>query len=195
MRWLVLAGLSIALVGCRHPFGSGSDQYPDPSNAYTRYASGFTVRDEGSHKLLRVLNPWQFSRDVSYTYVLSSRQELLPDSLMQLPWIKTPVKRVVVLSTTHVAMIEQLGQASSIVGLSGSEFIYSPEIRKYISSDKVADVGYGQGLDFESIVELNPDVLFIYGVEGNVVATLEKLTELGIPVVFCGGSLDAHPLG
>jgi len=81
------------------------------------------------------------------------------------------------------------------VGLSGSNFIYSPEIREGISSGVVVDVGYGQGLDFETIVRLEPDVLFIYGVEGNVVATLEKLTELRIPVVFCGEYLEPHPLG
>jgi iron complex transport system substrate-binding protein len=44
-------------------------------------------------------------------------------------------------------------------------------------------------------VELDPDVLFIYGVEGNVVATLAKLTELGVPVVFCAEYLEPHPLG
>jgi iron complex transport system substrate-binding protein len=57
------------------------------------------------------------------------------------------------------------------------------------------DVGYGQGLDYEAIVELDPDVLFIYGVEGNVVAIVEKLTDLGIPVAFCGEYLEPHPLG
>ncbi len=57
------------------------------------------------------------------------------------------------------------------------------------------DVGYGQGIDFEGIVGLEPDVIFLYGVEGQVVGTLEKLTDLGIPAVFCGEYLEPHPLG
>ena len=92
-------------------------------------------------------------------------------------------------------MIEQLGSAESIVGLSGTDFIYSSAIRVRIESGTVKDVGYGQGLDFETIVKLKPDVLFLYGVEGNVMTTLEKLTVLGIPAVFCGEYLETHPLG
>ena len=195
MRFTIFMLLSVLLVGCRNNSSTAPDLDQNPADPYTSYASGFRVSDEGSHKLVTVLNPWQYSRDVSYAYVLAAREEILPDSLRHLPWIRTPVERVIALSTTHVAMIDQLDRASSLVGLSGSNLIYSAEIRERIRSGMVADVGYGQGLDFESIVELDPDVLFIYGVEGNVVATLEKLTELGIPVVFCGEYLEPHPLG
>jgi iron complex transport system substrate-binding protein len=195
MRFAFLMLTAAVMAGCRNKPLPETNPDPNEASAYASYASGFRVSDEASYKIVTVLNPWQYSHDVSYTYVLSEQEDMLPDSLSQLPWIRTPVKRVIALSTTHVAMIDQLGQAASIVGLSGSKFIYSPEIRKGISSGAVVDVGYGQGLDFETIVGLDPDVLFIYGVEGNVVATLEKLTELGIPVVFCGEYLEAHPLG
>ena len=195
MRFYILMLLSVLLVGCWNNSATAPNPDQDPADPYTSYASGFRVSDEGSHKLVTVLNPWQYSRDVSYTYVLAAREALLPDSLRHLPWIRTPVERVIALSTTHVAMIDQLGRASSLVGLSGSNLIYSPDIREGINSGKIADVGYGQGLDFESIVGLDPDVLFIYGVEGNVLTILEKLTELGIPAVFCGEYLEPHPLG
>lgn len=187
--------LLILAVGCRPTSQPATDQDSCSSGAYTSYASGFQASIEESFKLIHVSNPWQNSRDVSFSYVLAAREALLPDSLRHLPWIRTPVERVIVLSTTHVAMIDQLGAASSLVGVSGDDYIYNQEIREGIRSGKVLDVGYGQGLDYETIVELNPDVLFIYGVEGKVVATLEKLTELGIPAVFCGEYLESHPLG
>ena len=162
---------------------------------FTRYASGFRVLDQGTYTLIEVTDPWQQSKDVIFSYVLAPGPEALPDSLKNISFIKTPVKRVIALSTTHVAMIDQLGSAESIVGLSGSGFIYSSKIRARIESGSVKDVGYGQGLDFETIVKLKPDVLFLYGVEGNVMTTLEKLTDLGIPAVFCGEYLETHPLG
>jgi len=59
----------------------------------------------------------------------------------------------------------------------------------------VAEVGYDQGLNYETIVNVDPDVLFMYGVEGSVRAISEKLTELEVPVVFCGDYLETHPLG
>lgn len=198
MRFLPLLIISVLLLSaCSSRPGQGSDPARGETTAdsFTRYASGYRVYDRDSFTLIEVIDPWQQSKDVIFSYVLASSPEILPDSLRKMPFIKTPVERVIALSTTHVAMIDQLGNATSIVGLSGSDFVFSPGIRHGIESGKVTDVGYGQGLDFEAIVKLDPDVLFLYGVEGNVMTTLEKLTDLGIPAVFCGEYLETHPLG
>jgi len=198
MRIFSLVILAVLLFwGCvqRSDSLSGPDRSEPVEDAYTRYASGFRVYDQGAYTLVEVSDPWQQSRDIIFSYVLGPDEEAIPQSLKEFPFIRTPVKRVIALSTTHVAMIEQLGSAESIVGLSGTEFIYNTSIRGRIESGEVKDVGYGQGLDFERIVELEPDVLFLYGVEGQVVSTLEKLTDLGIPAVFCGEYLEPHPLG
>jgi iron complex transport system substrate-binding protein len=197
MRLLyLLIVTAILLSACTGQPGSSVDTAGHGEGThFTRYASGFRVSDQGSYTLITVTDPWQQSKNVIFRYVLAPEAELVPDSLKDVPFIKTPVKRVITLSTTHVAMIDQLGSAESIVGLSGADFIYSPTIRTMLESGEVKDVGYGQGLDFEAIVKLNPDVLFLYGVEGNVMTTLEKLTDLGIPAVFCGEYLETHPLG
>jgi iron complex transport system substrate-binding protein len=175
--------------------GSAGALPADVSAAFTRYASGFSVQKQDKYTLVQVRDPWQQSRDVIFTYVLARDTEAVPDSLKDLPLIEIPVERVVVLSTTHVAMIEQLDCGESIVGISGAAYIYSPHIRAGIEKGLVRDVGYGQGLDFEAIVKLEPDLLFLYGVEGNVMTILEKLRDLGIPAVFCGEYLETHPLG
>ncbi len=198
MRLLYLVISAVLLLqGCNGRSDSSVDQDMRRAgiNSYTSYASGFRVQKHGSYTLVEVSDPWQQSKNVIFSYVLAPNTELIPDSLKSIPYIKTPVKRVIALSTTHVAMIDQLGSAESIVGLSGADFIYSSTLREGIESGAVKDVGYGPGLDFESIVRLQPDVLFLYGVEGNVMTTLEKLTDLGIPAVFCGEYLETHPLG
>ena len=177
------------------PAGNPGSQHKEGAEAYTRYASGFRVTEKGASKMVEVLDPWQQSQDVIFAYMLASDPALVPDSLKNLPFIRTPVQRVIALSTTHVAMMDQLGCAESIVGLSGSGYIYSSSIRKRIESGAILDVGYGQGLDYERIVGLKPDVVFLYGVEGSVLTTLEKLRDLGIPAVFCGEYLENHPLG
>jgi len=192
-----LLGVVLVLSGCT----GRSDSSVDPKvkdagkDSFTRYASGFRTQEIGPLTLITVTDPWQQSKNVIFRYVLAPEAELVPDSLKNVPFIKTPVNRVIALSTTHAAMIDQLGSAESIVGLSGSDFIYSPTIRFMLNSGVIKDVGYGPGLDYEAIVRLNPDVLFLYGVEGNVMTTLEKLTDLGIPAVFCGEYLETHPLG
>lgn len=165
------------------------------ADPYTRYASGFDVNVYESFSILHVFDPWQNSKGVSFSYVLAEDPAMVPDSLSHLVYIQTPVKRVITLSTTHVAMIDQLGEEESIKGVSGSGFIFNTKLRNRIEAGELRDVGYDQGLSYESIVDLKPDVLFMYGVEGSVMASSQKLAELNVPVVFCGDYLEAHPLG
>jgi iron complex transport system substrate-binding protein len=164
-------------------------------STYTRYAERFNVIHMGGFELLQVFDPWQNSRNSTFTYILGNDPELVPDSLADFPFIQIPVRRVVTMSTTHVAMISQLGMTGSIRGASGTGFIYDTLFRKRIDAGVVQEVGYDHGLNYETIVALDPDVVFVYGVEGNVTTTTEKLTELGIQVVYCAEYLETHPLG
>jgi len=196
MKWITWFGITgFLLCGCIRSSNHALFPFYGGIASSTVYATGFDVVDKGSFKLLGVHNPWQNSRNITFIYVLSENQSLVPDSLADLPFIKIPVHRVITLSTTHVAMIHQLGMAKSIKGASGTGFIYNPEIRNRIDAGEVLEVGYDQGLNYETIVNLDPDVLFMYGVEGSVRARSEKLLELGVPVVFCGEYLETHPLG
>lgn len=184
----------VFIAGCHPGKVPMGDQHKE-SSGFTKYATRFDIRREEGYTVLQVFNPWQNSRSKTYTYLLADKQENIPDSLSALPFIRTPLTRVIAMSTTHVAMITGLGEGTSIKGASGTPFIYNQEIRERIDSGLVADVGYGQGLNYELVVALEPDVVFLYGVEGNVTTLAGKLTELGITVVYCAEYLEQDPLG
>ena len=92
-------------------------RYARGEESYTMYARGFDMMDRGSFTLLHVYDPWQNSRNVTLSYVLAESSTMVPDSLSHLPFIKVPVRRVIALSTTHVAMICQLGMDETIKDL------------------------------------------------------------------------------
>lgn len=190
----VVLFFGILFSGC-HPSGSEVSKTQGQHTGNTLYATRFELLPFENFTLLRVFDPWQKSRGSTYTCVLGKDESLLPDSLSVFPFIQTPVSRVIAMSTTHVAMIASLDEASSIKGASGTPFIYNPDIRKACDAGLVADVGYGQGINYEKVVSLEPDVVFLYGVEGNVISVAEKLEELGIQVVFCAEYLEQDPLG
>lgn len=186
---------ALTIFGCvRNRINEG---YPglDDAGLPVKYAGGFSIIDFRDYKIIQVFNPWQNTNDITFTYVLGEDKLLVPDSLGEFPFIRIPVSKVITLSTTHLAMINQLGKQETIRGVSGAGLIYDTIIRKKIKAGEVLDVGYDQGLNYETIVSIDPDVLFMYGVEGTEMGTLEKLRELGIPVVFCGEYLETHPLG
>jgi iron complex transport system substrate-binding protein len=196
MRGIFAASVALTLLaGCFRNGESERDPSLHQGLTYTRYADRFHVIPGRGYRLLRVFNPWQNSRDITYTYILGADRGLVPDSLEGFPFIEIPVGRVVTMSTTHVAMISQLGRSGTILGASGTGFIYDAEIRDRAGAGLIREVGFDQGLNYEAIVDLDPDVVFLYGVEGNVTTTSEKLGEMGIQVVYCAEYLEPHPLG
>lgn len=140
------------------------------------YATGFVIGcDNDSVEGLVINNPWQGADSVS--------MNVRTDKAAQ---------RIVAMSSTFVAMLESLGAADRIVGVSGRDFISSEAVRNM--GDKVADVGYDTNVDFEKLVALNPDLVLLYGVNGpNPVEA--KLQELAIPYIYIGDYLEQSPLG
>lgn len=186
---LFLALMLVTAGACQSDSGSLEQE------SSMRYARKFSLEKRGPFTLLEVRNPWQNSRGVQLRYVLGRDAASLPDSLSSLPFIQVPVQRSVVMSTTHLAMLKELGQLSTLVGLSGGEYAYDEEVREALSKGDVQEIGYGQGINYELLVSLRPDVVFFYGVEGSNSAVAQKLADLGVRVVFCAEYLEAHPLG
>jgi len=119
----------------------------------------------------------------------------LPDSLDKKKIIRTPVERIVCLSTTHLAFLKILNETGSVAGISGIKYISNPEIRDRFEEGKIPDVGYGQNLNYELLVNQKPDLVMAYALGSEVTAYSQKLNELGIPVVIIAEYLEETPLG
>ena len=155
----------------------------DTEPLYTpRYAKGFAIeRDSKSGaKYLVVKNPWQGAEGVAYYTEI--------DTL-------SPPKRIIAMSSSHAAMLDAVGCADRIVGLSGCRFLYNAELCKRVAEGKVSEVGYDSAFDFEKICALNADIVLLYGIAGEAKAMTSKLDELRIPYIYIGEYLEADPLG
>jgi iron complex transport system substrate-binding protein len=187
---LILAGST----ACHQPEGKA----PGASmmgEGKPQYARGFRIERFTGYKILHVINPWQGSRTVHFQYILSDDTSRIPDSLKQHPVIQVPIKRVICMSTTHVAMIDALGESNAIVGISGSDYITHPGLRSKLERGEVRDVGANQTLNYELILTLRPDLVFAYGITAEVNGMVNRLEGLGIPVILNGDYLEDQPLG
>ena len=159
------------------------------------YARGFTLEKNGDITLLTVSNPWQRAQNVLYRYALCPKGKEIPAKYSQYTVIHTPVERVVCLSTTHVAMLAAFGKTSTIQALSGAALVSDSLVRKAIADGRVADIGYGQGINYEKIISLKPDVIFAYGVGAEDAGTMTRLAGLGQTIVFNAEYLEHTALG
>lgn len=165
------------------------------SGSQDNRARGFESKELAGVTKLTVFNPWEKATDVSYEYYLVNKAMDVPDSLKGKRVIRVPVERVICLSTTHLAYLDVLKENDAVVGISGSRYISNPVIRQRMEQDEVPDVGYGQNLNYELMVNLKPDLVMVYGIGSEVTSYAGKLEELGIPVVMVAEYLEESPLG
>ncbi len=193
MRIIWIAIIIAGLTSCRSKVSDNQKNTDHFITDSLKYAGGFDIQHAGDDKLLTVSNPWQKAKGISYHYLLThdSLASAGKDTLV----IHIPVTKVVCLSTTHVAMLNFIGEIQSIKGIASGGYVNNRIIHDKLENDEMAEVGYNEDLNFESILKLQPDVVFIYGVSGDVLKSVNKLAELGIKVVYVADYLEDDPLG
>ena len=166
----------------------------DPENQ-VKYASRFSVERKSGWTEVKIINPWQGATDVNQIYYLIKRGSDIPAGLDSASVIFVPLRKIVCMSTTHISMICALGEVNTISGVSGKDFIYSPEVIRHIENGLVADVGYEANLNKEMILKLSPDLIMIYGIGSESAGYVGKIKELGIKVLINADYLETDPLG
>ena len=134
--------------------------------------------------------------DVGYDITLTRNGSLLHLSREKCDSaIKIPIQSAVCFSTTHTAFISQLGEASSITGISGTKYVCDSVVSSMIADGKIYEIGYDKQLDMERIISLKPDVVFAYGIDNESISGFQKLEKIGIPVVIVDDYLEPKPMG
>jgi iron complex transport system substrate-binding protein len=177
--------------------GKKSDDSPTPFATATtnlRYASGFTVHYlADSVKLVEVLYPFQGATS-GYKYLLVPKHKPVPDHEADVRVIPIPLSSIVCTSTTHIPLLDYLGETEKLIGFPTTDYISSPATRKLVDAGRVQELGVDKGLNLERIAVLNPDMVMGYAMSSDY-GQFKKIEELNVPVVLNAEYLEKHPLG
>jgi iron complex transport system substrate-binding protein len=158
-----------------------------------QYASGLKITDFGDHKIITVENPWP-NADRTYRYLLAEEGATVPQDVKFDQRVQIPVKNIVVTSTTHIPALEILNSEELLVGFPGLDYISSEKTRSLITAGKVKELGKNEALNTESLLNLQPDVVIGFSVDGSN-KSFNTLEKSGIPVVFNADWTESTPLG
>lgn len=190
---LILLGSLISGTSCIRSGDKNLAEIPDRG---VSYASRFTLEVKDSYTRLEVTEPWQGAMGVKHIYCLVEEGTILSDSIPENAIvINVPVRTIVCMSATHVAMISALGMEHTIRGVSGINLIADSSVRQRADAGQIIDVGYEGSLNREAILEMNPDLFMGYGVGSESAGYLAKLSELGIKIMLNAEYLELEPLG
>lgn len=157
------------------------------------YAKGFEVEIFDNYTILKITKPWP-DADKTFTYLLQkSDLEVEPDIDYDVK-INTPLKKLVVTSTTHIPSLEALGVLDKLVGFPNTDYISTESARTLIDKGKIKDVGQNESLNTEMLIALQPDAIVSFAVKGQN-KSLERVKQAGIPVLYNADWVEAHPLG
>jgi iron complex transport system substrate-binding protein len=192
--FFLLPLLFYGVISCTSGEKKSSDTTQAGHSLSLNYAKGFSISDHGDYRKITVSDPWEQSSGISFDYYLVDRKKEIPAELSGKQIIRTPVKSVICLSTSHIGFLRALDEISSLKALSGAGYVSDPEVQKAVADKKVFDIGYDQGINYELILSLKPDLIMAYGVGGEVTGFINKLRDLGLNVILNGEYLEETPL-
>lgn len=180
LKHLLLFIIAVALFSCEIESKAKADDQSTAILVKLKYAKGFSIEKYKDHSIVSVKQPWP-NAEVSYNYILADTA------------IQTPIQKIVVTSTTHIPALELLGVEDALVGFPGCDYISSERTRLRIDKGEVRELGKNEGINTEVLIELKPDLVVGFGVDG-VNKTFETIKKTGIPVMYNGDWVEDSPL-
>ena len=118
------------------------------------------------------------------------------DSKRDTLFVDAPMDNIICMSSTHVASLSEIGKDSLISAVSGLKYLTNTNLleRETSKDHPVYDIGYDASLDYERIIQLDPDILVTYTVSSAEPPYIAKLRSLGVSVLVIHDHLENHPL-
>lgn len=195
MKFLKPLMLLLILSSCKNEPKKEIISTPENQKLELKYAEGFSVDYYDAYKILTITKPWPKAKK-TYRYVLISKENMAKTTFSKDDYdaiIVNPVETLVATSTTHIPALELLNIEETLIGFPGTDYISSKKTRQRIDEGKVRELGKNEGINTEVLLELNPDVVVGFGVDG-VNKAFEVIKKAGIPVIYNSDWVESSAL-
>ena len=158
-----------------------------------KYATGFDIQPIENGSMITINNAWP-SSDETFNYAVIKKGTSISHPENYDAIIESPIKSIVVTSTTHIPSLDMLGVSNTLIGFPNLEYISSEIIRERIEDGYIKDLGKNETINTEVLIELNPDLVIGFAVEG-ANSTMSTIKKTGIPVLYNADWTENSPLG
>lgn len=108
-------------------------------------------------------------------------------------FIKIPIQKAVINSTTHLGFINELGKQESIIGATNTTLYYDSTFRFRLKEQKVGEFGK-QTLNAEKMIESQADILFTFSIDAADLKAVESLRRQGIKAINIAEFMETNPV-
>lgn len=155
-----------------------------------RSSSLLTMVECDGYTVVDIANPW--GEGIMQRYLLVPSDAELPKNLPSGVVLRTPLEKVVLFSGVHARLLCELGVDEAIKGACDTQYLYNDAVSQGLASGAIVDCGSSLNVNSEHVVQLSPDAIFVLPYEN---ANLDKLENLGYPLLLCADYMETSPLG
>ena len=178
-------------VSCIQPKVQNSDANKLLSSDTIRYAQGFIVHHFDGYTAVEVRDPWDSTR-LLQRYLLVDRDRPVPENLPKGTVVQVPAQNVVVYTSVHAAIIDQLGETGRIIGVCEPRYMDTPAIREGLKAGRIADMGEATAPNVEMMIDKGAELVIVSPFQNSGYGPVEKL---GIPIIEGADYMESLPLG
>lgn len=179
--------------GCVDDYAADVDYFPQKIEVVD--AAKFKVEYFNNYKLVSVADAFDGASDFHYVLVQCGTPAPSPADFAEgAQFIEAPTGDLVTLSTTQLPALSQLGLLDRLVGVDSGFYISTPEVLEMIAAGDVAEVGFGNQVNIELVLELAPQLVMSYGFNPASDAH-PLLLEAGIFTALDASWRELSPLG
>lgn len=162
------------------------------SDATLCYATLLTMQEEDSFTVARIADPWHKNQLLA-TYVLVPDSLPLPHQLPQGTVVRTPLKRAIVTSSVHAALLLDFDATKRMAGITDVNYIVSQPLKDYLlTHPEVKNVGSALNPNVEVLKATNTDGILISPFENDENGSLRAM---GFNLIACADYMETSPLG
>lgn len=140
--------------------------------------------------VVTVVNPWDSTGVLAQYLLLNPGADVSQEGKPVV--LRLPLKRLVVYSAVHAALLAELGYADAIVGVADAAYIKTPAVVEGLREGRIADIGSSMEPSIEKIIALKPDAVMISPFQNSGHGVVDKA---GVPVIECADYMETTPLG
>ena len=143
--------LTVLLSACKGGQKTASLQAGGDTVAF-KYATQISVVKCDGYTVATIKNPWKEGMTL-HRYVLVPANQELPSHMPSGTVVRTPLKRAVMFTTVHCAMLMEFGKQDCISGVADLKYIKIPWIQQQVAKGRITDVGDGMSPVIEKIID------------------------------------------
>ena len=156
-----------------------------------RYAQGFIVHHFDGYTAVEVRDPCDSTR-LLQRYLLVDRDRPVPENLPKGTVVQVPAQNVVVYTSVHAAIIDQLGETGRIIGVCEPRYMDTPAIREGLKAGRIVDMGEATAPNVEMMIDKGAELVIVSPFQNSGYGPVEKL---GIPIIEGADYMESLPLG